>query len=266
MNIPEKKEEARIAANHLTAPGAKPIIVSLDTETKPMGFEHFLPRGHRGDAYSIVQSADVRNVNYYARYKNPSLIRRILGKEDFLNAGGSTYVLSPIDKSNKYSERLEVCTSLVVAGTDRETGDNISFMTHQNPAQFLHDKKDKFVSDLNKKLTTLKKRCVPGSIDAVIVGGNYVDSPSSQNEKFNYKKNYLSSISLLSGEVKRVVGFEPVVVNGPKTQARLEDDAYYDNNERRLYFVRPRGQINSETRDFTKSDLEEGADLLKKVA
>jgi len=54
------------------------------------------------------------------------------------------------------------------------------------------------------------------------------------------------------------------VINGPKTKTnqfpyefereqKYSDDVYYDNNNRRAYFVRPK--VNPNTNDFASSDV-----------
>jgi hypothetical protein len=174
-----------------------------------------------------------------------------LRRKNFLNSGWGTYVLSVVDNRDKFSEGLYDCTSLVVAGIDKETKENISFLSHQNPKEFLKSEKEDFVRHLKQQLAELKNKCIPGTIDAVVVGGNYLTQGSMKGNP--YKQNYLDSIQLLTSEVKQVIGFEPMVVNGPKISSG-QDRIHYDNKNRRLYFIRPK--VNSDTKDFIFSDVD----------
>lgn len=192
-----------------------------------------------------------------------------LKERNFLNAGKATYVISPTDDLDKFSPHLFDCTSLVVTGREKQTGSNISFITHQNPRQFLNNKKTEFLEDLEKKIKEIKERCDEGTIDSVIVGGNYNHLSKSELSKVRrgkseevkktildkieeYHQNYIGSVSLISDEVKKVLGFDPVIVNGPKN-SRGPDSIYYDTEKRRLYFERPK--INVDAKDFTIGTL-----------
>ena len=166
-------------------------------------------------------------------------------------------VASPIDSSYKKTEGLADCTSLVVSGVDKETGLNISFLTHQDPKQFLNDNsnlKTEFVEYLRSLLIELWKRCKPGTIDAVLVGGRYKDGKTFFGVYFR-KQDYIDSLKLVGAEVKTALGFEPQVINGPNLS--YQDEIYYDNDNRRLYFLRPKvTQVqNSPDRDFLPADF-----------
>jgi hypothetical protein len=162
------------------------------------------------------------------------------------------YIISNVSDGDKFSEGFSRCTGLVVKGTDKETGENISFLTHQAPFAFIAFKKDKshqlsssFKAEFDKALYQIKEKCIRGTIDAVIVGGDYFDDDFS-------KEASVESIKLLSTETNSILGFEPVVINGPKKYSYGEDDVYFDNKNGRLYFVRPK--VNEDTKDFTYSD------------
>lgn len=194
---------------------------------------------------------EVHDVDYYS---DPDYLKR----NNFLNNGYSTYVISPVDDIDKLSTRFLDCTGLVVTGIDKKTGKNISFLSHQDPKEFLSDNKDQFTVHLRQRFAEIKDRCIPSTIDAVIIGGNYITLPKSRSP---YKQNYLNSIKLLSLETKQALGFEPSVINGPK-QDMGEDKVYYDNENRRLYFIRPK--VNPDTGSFVYSDIEEEKKRWKK--
>jgi hypothetical protein len=177
------------------------------------------------------------------------------GKENFLTVGPSTYIISPIDNEDKFSENFHRCTGLVVAGIDKKTGKNISFLSHQDPSEFLYKYKDKFIEQLKRQLIEIKERCERGTvtISTVIVGGRYF----SDDELDNYQvvQLYNDSVKLLGKIVKEIFEFEPTIVNGPKTSRNEKDDVYFDNKNRRLYLIRTK--VNSATEDFTPSNVDD---------
>ena len=194
------------------------------------------------------ESPSLHNVDYYG---NPTDLK----KQKFKNAGDYSYVISTIDTADKVSRTYRNCTGLVVSGQDKETGENISFLSHQDPQYFLEeasDRRNTFVGDLRGRLKELKERCVPGTIDAVIVGGNYFKDVQK------YKEQYIKSIGLLSQVVQQELGFEPTAITGPKTDSFLpgSDNIFYDNGHRRLYIMRPEVGKDS-TKSFAPSKIKE---------
>ena len=173
-----------------------------------------------------TEKQNMKEVDYYGRPED-------LNKQNFKNAGYESYVISTIDDSNKFSKSFKNCTGLVVSGVDKETGKNISFISHEDPGYFLdqRENKNRFVHDLEQQLREFKERSDEGTIDAVIVGGNYFKSG-------DYRIDYLSSIELLSDEISKVLGFKPLVMTGPKT-AHGSDSIFFENENKRLYIVRP---------------------------
>ncbi len=169
-------------------------------------------------------------------------------EKEFFRTENARCVISKIDNLNKFSLDFYRCTGLVVAGIEKGAGKNISFLSHQDPNFFLYDQKSDFESYLVKSLTEIKERCIPGTIDAVVAGGTYPpDFPEDQ-------KNYIDSIHLLSNLVQQSLGFEPIIVNGPKKSALRVDNMFYNTEERRLTLIRP--NVNSDIGSFTASDME----------
>jgi hypothetical protein len=175
-----------------------------------------------------------------------------LAQDKFLNAGEKTYVISEINDADKFSKKFHRCTGLIVSGIDKTTGKNISFVSHQDPFKFLLDDKEKFKNDLKEKIKEIKEKCREGTIDAVIVGGIFYTDTELDN--FQVMETYKTSIDLLGKETSGSLGFEPIVINGPKTSRIIGDDIYFDNENRRLYFLRPK--VNQNTGDFIPSDIE----------
>lgn len=175
-------------------------------------------------------SNNAQHVDYFGDPKE-------LNKEGFSNQGKYSYVISVINNQDKFSNKFKNCTGLLVAGQDKNTGENISFLSHEDPDYFLssEESRQKFMSDLRKRLEEMKGRSADGTIDARIVGGNYFIDKYSLDK---FTKHYLKSIEVLTSEVSEALGFEPVVVMGPKT-IKGQDDVFYDNEHRRLYIMRP---------------------------
>ncbi len=155
-----------------------------------------------------------------------------------------SFIISPISSANKLSKEYVNCTGLIVVGKDKETGKNISFLTHQNPRYFLGAAKEEFISALESKLSEMKNRCEEGTIDAIAYGGMYddLDHDSIISEK------YLESEQLIKNEVVKVLNFKPEFVNGPKIDNLFgkigKDEMYFKNETRQAYFIRPK--VNSE--------------------
>jgi len=166
---------------------------------------------------------------------------RSLRAQNFKKPERDSYVISPIDGLDKLSKGFSNCTGLIATGYDKNTNENIniSFLSHQKPNYFLglEANRNRFASDLEQTLMKLKKRCSEGTIDAAIVGGNYA-KPKDAKDYLEYQKHYLASIKFLSDETVKVLGFEPIVMTGPKTSMEGEN-IIYDNKNRRVYIFRP---------------------------
>src|SRR3989344_5035175 len=78
-------------------------------------------------------------------------------QEDFLTNGHETYVISAIDDSNKFSLKFSSCIGLIIAGIDKITGKNISFVVHRRALP--GDLEFNFRIDLAITLNNMKQRC-----------------------------------------------------------------------------------------------------------
>ncbi len=228
-NLSKNRDMKKLSEHlDLSIEGVTPIVACVGNEDEVGRI--------RDDSY---QKADNINHNDYKANK----------RKGFLQTENAKCAISNIDSSNKFSLDFYRCTGLIVAGVDKNTRKNISFLGHQDPNAFLLDQKDSFISILDRRLSEMKERCVFQTIDAVIVGGNY---PSGY-EKEKEQHVYLDSISFLSSKVKQVFGFEPIVINGPKESELRTDDIYYENEHRKLVLRRP--DVNSDIGGFTTSDI-----------
>jgi hypothetical protein len=151
------------------------------------------------------------------------------------------YMMSPIDSAIKFSTRYVDCTGVAVVGTDKETGKNISFLTHQNPAYFTYDSVN-FLKDLGDRLQEIKERCEQGTIDAVLFGGKFSNVKEFADQPYHPihdldKKRYLSSIKIVTAAIETGLGFSPTVISGPKINPAREQ-VIFDTHERRLFLER----------------------------
>lgn len=243
-NLGALKSANSLKSEHLIK-GVKPIMACVGSygdygisEEETFLKEHF-----------DKPSDDVHNIDYYDDvFTNAN--------KNFLG-GGRTWTISIIDNLNKFSEKFFNCTGLIVTGKDKVTGKNISFLSHQDPNKFLSWKMGDFIDHLRQRLKEIQNRCEKGTIDTVIIGGSYPATGISSMYSNLPRQNYLDSIKLLSLEVEQVLGFEPVVINGPKMECSAYNDydtVYFDNENRRLYFVRPK--VNPDTGSFTQTSID----------
>lgn len=234
------REINTLKSEHLTK-GIPPVIgCILDREKlRPEDYEKI----------SSIQKNAV-SVDYFM---NPNKA----AEKGFCNSGYKTYVISGINEANKYTEQLLDCTSVIGVGVDKTTKRNISFLSHQDPRMFLKDRtvQENFKNDLNKIINELKDRCIPGTIDIVIEGGNknvkYAEPIKSVDfDKLNiqeiYKfmneqesgpfERYQKSIKFLNRIIFNNIGFSPTVLVGPNSNVKTEEEYFFHNNNLDLYF------------------------------
>jgi len=213
-------------------------------------------------------------VNFVAKEKE-------LKEGNLLNNGTETYVISPCDSLDKYSLSYLDCTGVVASGVDKITGKNISFMSHQNPEVFLReeDTKQKFKKDLSETIDKLIALSEPNSVDVVIFGGQYErQSHDVPDDKFrlgidsidDYMEGpyslYLKSVKFLNFNLSKKLGFSPVVVTGPNDNFNSLNNTtsvYFDNENRRLYLIRPKQEVSKKNEPFVASNVEQQVDRIK---
>ena len=157
------------------------------------------------------------DIDYYA---NEDVYR----KNNMKNAGPETYAISEINEKSKSSYSYRNCTGIIVVGKNKK-GKEVSFMSHQDPTEFLDKKKEVFINDLSQRIKEILEKTKKDTIDAIIFGGKRAD------------REYQDSIKLLGDTLKKELGFEPTVMTGPN----LDYDGtniFFDTQNRRLYIVR----------------------------
>ncbi len=223
-----------LKSEHLSF-GTRPIVACLSLRgASDLNVSEF----KKGAFFQSPKELD--NVNYFGV---PGILRR----GGFKNDGRLSYVISPVNNKNKFSLYFKNCTCVVVAGIDTETGENISFMSHEDPKYFERKGWEIFTRDFCESLYEMKRRCVPGTIDAVIAGGNFFTHVFSEEIEKMFRDEYRNVIWALSWKISVILGFAPVIITGPKT-AKGEEDIFYDNENRRLYLFRKKvGDASSES-------------------
>lgn len=239
--------------------GIRPIIGCLITP------EHFETVEAAKDVFGDPESHKPRqhNVDFYGTPEK-------LKAQGMKTAGKETYVISPVDDWDKFSHGFADCTGLVVVGVDKITGKNISFMSHQyldsyvltaekNASLKEVQRKASLKEDMRQQLQYLKERSVDKTIDAVIVGGLSVTIKGTVRDVIE-EKAYLDSVKFLATEINAALGFEPIVMTGPKTVKGFmnsnRDSIFFDNKNRRLYIMR-QGAEDASTESFLPSDIDE---------
>jgi len=174
--------------------------------------------------------------------------------------GSEDYVISSVDESDKFSHSFADCTGVIAVGLETKSGNNISFLSHQSPTYFLHDKKVQFIKDLQEKLEEIKAKCKKGTIDVVMIGGRYAkvrDYGQPEDDRGLYIKEYVDSIKLVSDEIRTVLGFYPVIIGGPKLSP-AHDSVMFNTKERRLHLQRGGGRQESGfLTSFSSKNLDE---------
>jgi hypothetical protein len=171
---------------------------------------------------------------------------------------GAAHIISDCNTKDKYSKRYGDCTGVACVGTDKNTEEQISLLTHQDPKRFLEDTGGWLERDLTERLKKLQELCVPGTVDVVVYGGK--------------GPNYKDSIKTISSLCKSVFNFEPVIMTGPNVDIyddesltdeektkRAKDgdvftDTYLDTQKRRLYIIRPPQKIQETSASYLVSN------------
>ena len=227
-------------------PDIKPIMTGLIDVSKSERneFVKSLPQ---------ISSADFMRVDLY---EDPESVKTAGG----LKGGNMDYVISPIGVENKFSTEYKNCVGLIVSGVDNETGENVSFLTHQNPGFIFHGDAEEyqdFIRDISIRLDEIKERCKSGTLDAVVFGGQFFkveNAPENAQIQKYFTGEYLDMIKLTSDNVFEHLGFTPEVVSGPKFSTG-NDVAIFDNKERRLFIIRDTEGDANFVRNFDAKDV-----------
>jgi len=204
----------------------------------------------RNDSWPVRQT-DTVLVDYYGN--NDETWTRLKQK----SAGRETYVISALDSFNKESRNYADCTGIVAVGVDKETGENISFLTHQDGKKILtadgplKEVHEQFIADLRASLSELKDRSKTGSIDLVIFGG-WAEGFGGGFYPYSAEE-YKRSVQMIGNLCEEVLQIDPDVAIGPNAEPTRDGydehgngtirdfdvQVVFDTINRRLYMVRP---------------------------
>lgn len=215
----------------------------------PIKSEH-LREGEKPIMTCVVDSLGF-NTKYKHRkeFKNATNVDYSGNRDQLLEQGMKVrdlcnYVISPVDTKNKYTFGMYDCVSLVVSGR-RSDGEYVSFLLHRKPGS---DDERSFTKDLKTSLSEIKALCEEGTLDAVIVGGVYFNFDDGHDSPIS--KAYINGIQKLGDIVSGSLGFEPVVVGGPKigpNNTSYSDAVLFKNGTRQLYLVRNQDETGNES-------------------
>lgn len=220
LNPFSKKEKNTLKSEHLKE-GVKPIMACIFDEENPS----------EKRAFEALDKEHALPVDYF-------FSDELMREKGLTNAGEKTYVISPSNEQDKFSYGYKDCTGVIAVGRSKENGKEISFMSHEDPQEFLEDVKSKFMVDLEHKIAGLKALSEEGTVDAVVFGGNYF------KDRPNYMKNYLDSIELLNKMIKQGFGFSPVVLTGPNVVGGNQA-VYLETQKRRIHILKPEDLVRT---------------------
>lgn len=239
----DTRERQETLREHLDA-RFSPIVVCVGTDYMYAGnlpekvqtiYDPLLARQKKieGDTTEMLFKLGVDNINYSATDEEKR-------KYQMNSSGPSEYVVSSVNTLDKYSGGFLNCFGMIVVGQDNDSGENISFGLHtplydvsggnKQDIPILHQMK----VDLNTRLKEMKEKCVPGSIDAVILGGFDDRSIRERNNKL---------LGFLGNAVDTALNFHPVFIAGEKDknseQVFGSDAIFFESKDRRLFLIRP---------------------------
>lgn len=209
--------------------GIKPIRVCIDTLNNIKSDKEINSLKENSEDIEHTSSSE-----YYEKY-------------NMLNVESGECVISNINEKNKFSEGYSVCLGMAIIGIDKNTGKNISLLTHQEPIAFLSS--DDFKKYLLERTKDIVAQSKSGTVDAIIFGGSV-----TMNSLDASVSNYEDSIKLISEITSTPLGFSPSVVTGPKIPIGI-NDIYLDSENRNLYLVMTEQKKDILYEDFNSSEV-----------
>ena len=156
---------------------------------------------------------------------------------NILSRWDRTYCISDCNSLPKYSYWYMDCTWVAIVGTDSESWEQISILTHEDPEYFFKtpENQKSFEDDLCKRMSLIKERSKKWTIDAVVFWWYFRYDELS----FAYVK-YLRSLKLLNDLITEELDFPPVMIAWPNLDWSNDAlDVFLDTQNRRLHLIRP---------------------------
>lgn len=177
-----------------------------------------------------------------------------LSENGFKHNGEGSYLISPIDEKDWFSDKYIDCTATVGIGRDVMSGKEVSFLSHQDPNYFIdggEEQSEEFVQSLKDSLIELNAKCEPGTVEIVLLAGIY----DSTNQDPDYKHDrYTRSIMKLREIIQDTLGFDPTVVAGPSNTGST--DVIVQTQKRKIFIQRDK-QPEDFDKPFQANNLEQ---------
>lgn len=186
-------------------------------------------REYINDEKVKVDDSNVTNIDYYK-------------EEDKILSGEKVEFV--FDESDKMSVGYSVCLGSVFVGKSKETGENVSFFTHNLPTTCDTDEfRQAYVENLQKA----KSLCEEDTMDVVMFAG-MIEGENDGNEE-GKREAYINGINSIIDSVKEAFPDSededfPSIIIGPKKEFTdgkpkiVGDDVYFDTSNRMLHFHR----------------------------
>ncbi len=162
----------------------------------------------------------------------------ILEQNGFKHDGVDSYLISPIDERDWFSDQYANCTAVVGIGRDAVTGKEISFLSHQDPNYFVdggEEKAGKFAKDLAETIQELKTRSQEDTVEVSLSGGNF--NPAARHIDYRHEQ-YGKSIVKLRQVIQESLGYDPKVLAGPNHGVGSETVVVVKTQQRKVWIER----------------------------
>ncbi|TAK96387.1 hypothetical protein EPO05_01915 [Patescibacteria group bacterium] len=163
-----------------------------------------------------------------------------LKKNGFKTSGFGSYLISPIGGGVWHSDRYFNCTAVVAIGREASTGQEISFLSHQDPRYFVDGgtfKTEMFSRELSDSLKELRARSQSDTVEVLLLGGNYSVTATEVEGDYQHR-HYKQSIEKLRKIVQDSLGFDPKVLTGPNNNVGSETVVIVETQKRKVWVER----------------------------
>lgn len=172
-------------------------------------------------------------------------------RESGPNLINSYHMISSVSEKDKYSKGYCNCVGTAIVGTSKDTGKEISFITHIDSdygdpnKDYGEEHASMLIKSLNKNLEEIISNSEERSVDAVIFGGSGDDI------------KYPKVISRIVKNISEKLGFEPVILTGPGGTEGMGSftNAYLDTQGRKIYIARGRTQSEDMDKPYYASQI-----------
>ena len=160
-----------------------------------------------------------------------------LERQGFKHTGPDSYLICPLTEANIFSDKYINCTGVLALGTDKVTGNEIAFLSHQDPKVFKSDNeimKEKFAIDLKESFAEIRRRSKEGTLDILVLGGNY----DRTNPVSVISRDYIDSIQSLGNLIQEELGVNPTVLTGPNIHIGSGTDVTVETQTHKVFIER----------------------------